>query len=721
MNRTKKKKSFGGKLLKGTPLNSRLITGAMHLIPKLFVSTALAVLLLACGREEERPSLPPALEEEAFETDPALPLPEEVWVRPGFEGGAEILWSFPRGTEDLSCQAQIGRDPAFEDAFVCDAGEGPSFQIKGLKEGENYYFRLRSVREDTCSEWGQALSQTAVGGKEDPGLEAPYDGSYVMDQEDGICIVWKKFKSGRTFEVYRSETGKDAWTLADGNAVSDGKRRVYWTDPAEAGEGSCYYLVRTIEEEGKERTCSAFGNLIEASFLPLSLKFYTAAIPAGDTRTFEAYYGWGGGKGLVWTSSDPETASVDDRGNVTGIRRGTAYISVSLPDGSQTAVMAVYVDRQAPPVGELPEPAFVYDGKERIFRQREKDRDGRASVLIAGDLMSLQGMMFAVKKETGYDFAPCFSLIRDTLEEADIAAGNLETLTAHSYSYSNEEYSGGGKPLCNTSPSYLQALRLGGFDLLTMSNNHNADWGQGAARETVDSAEKYGFLHTGLFRDGSEDRTIVIETAGIRIGFLAYDGGGVFFNGKDEGWPQEDKDTILNAYSGERAEKDIKALRDKGADYIIVCMHWGIVNEKEVTKAQKKTARELADLGADYIAGSHAHLVQPFKVLTARDGRQVPCLYSLGNFTSDLSSIPGQRDSVLLRLVLERDREGKAVLSENAYIPCHTYDKVSGIPYATVPLTEEKADLLPKGWEESRDYIRECIGDQILPYEETTK
>ena len=51
MNSTCMKKSFGGKLLKGTPLNRRLINGAMHLIPKLFVSTALAVLLLACGRE----------------------------------------------------------------------------------------------------------------------------------------------------------------------------------------------------------------------------------------------------------------------------------------------------------------------------------------------------------------------------------------------------------------------------------------------------------------------------------------------------------------------------------------------------------------------------------------------------------------------------------------------------------------------------------------------
>ena len=682
---------------------------------KLVLSTALAVLLCACGRQE--PSLlPRPLDPALYETDPSLPMAEEVWVRPGVLGGIEILWSLP-SEETPACQIQVGEDASFEGALLYDAGRGPSFMLMGLEEGKEYALRLRTVDEaGKCSPWGETLVQAAAGGEEAEDLSAPYDGIYVRDQEEPVSILWKRLKDASAFEVWKSRTGKDAWELAEGMVLAPEDRRVTWTDPEDPGEGPVYYLVRSLREEGETRTFSSFSDVITASFQPLSLPVSAAAIPLGVTRTFEATYGWAGGQGLVWTSSDPETASVDQAGHITGKARGWARISVRLPDGSQEDSLGVFVDRQAPAMESLPEEAFVYDPEEGIYRQREADADGKAVLLLAGDLMSLTRQMRAAWTGKDYDFAPAFSLIRDTLEEADLTAGNLETLTAPSYSYSIEEPTGGGKALCNTSPSFLGALRGAGFDLVTMSNNHNADWGQEAAVQTVDQCEAYGLLHTGLFRSREEDRTLVLEIAGIRIGILAYDGGGVRFNGKDETWPKEDKETILNAYDPERAEADIQALKEKGADYILVCMHWGVINERQVTKSQKRVARELADLGADYIAGSHPHLVQRYDLVRAGDGREVPCIYSLGNFITNLDAFPGQRDSVLMRLVLTRDESGKVLLSENACIPCHTFDEAAGIPYAALPLTEEKADLLPDNWEEIRAGILESTGDKIAPF-----
>ncbi|MGX8688222.1 MAG: CapA family protein, partial [bacterium] len=174
----------------------------------------------------------------------------------------------------------------------------------------------------------------------------------------------------------------------------------------------------------------------------------------------------------------------------------------------------------------------------------------------------------------------------------------------------------------------------------------------------------------------------------------------------------------LNAYSPERAKADIEALKKKGAEFIIVCMHWGTINNSEYNDRQARAAQELADLGADYIAGSHPHLIQKYETITASDGREVPCIYCMGNFVTSLNSLEGQRDSVLMRLVLKRNEKGKVVLSDNTYIPCHIFGQIGGVSYTVVPVTKE---LSPELDLDSRDQIlqriRESIGDKISMYQ----
>ncbi|MBQ7982645.1 MAG: CapA family protein, partial [Clostridia bacterium] len=41
--------------------------------------------------------------------------------------------------------------------------------------------------------------------------------------------------------------------------------------------------------------------------------------------------------------------------------------------------------------------------------------------------------------------------------------------------------------------------------------------------------------------------------------------------------------------------------------------------------------------GADLILGHHSHTLQPIEYVTASDGRQVLCTYSLGNLLSGMA------------------------------------------------------------------------------------
>ena len=432
-------------------------------------------------------------------------------------------------------------------------------------------------------------------------------------------------------------------------------------------------------------------------------------------------HGWGTGEDIVWSARNKKVASVDEKGLVTGKGRGATTIEAALADGSQKDTMTIIIDRKSPaPLKKDYKQPFAYIKEEKAYQKKTVSEKDRAVVLVTGDLMSMRLQMNAAWKgdAQGYVFNDSFRYVKDLVRSADLAAGNLETLVSPAWSYCSEISLQDGRPVCNTTPRFLDALKDTGFDVLTMSNNHNADWGTGAARDTVKNADRYGFMHTGLYTSKNDDRTLAVTVNGIRIGFLAYDGAGLGFNHKEETWSQEDVDTILNAYSPERAKADIEALKKKGAEFIIVCMHWGTINNSEYNDRQARAAQELADLGADYIAGSHPHLIQKYETITASDGREVPCIYCMGNFITSLNSLEGQRDSVLMRLVLKRNEKGKVVLADNTYIPCHIFGQIGDVSYTVVPLTRELSPGLDL---DSRDQIlqriRESIGDKISVYQ----
>ena len=667
----------------------------------------------------------PITEEMELETDNSLPVPELTGTGSDTGTGVDLYWT-PVGDAD-TYEIQAGRGGEFGETQIIslDDGESGHCLVTGLQDGEEYAFRIRTRvvdgEEILRSEWSAPVLQTMYAARVDDDVAAPFDISWQTDRGEGLMIQWKKPEYCTAFELFRSYTGKGSWVRLSGDIEPGKPSRVSYDDrDFDETVSPVYYMVRTVLEEKGVRKVSPFEEIITAEFQDtLSVGPWQAAFPSGESLQLTALYGWGRGEDLAWSSKDAGVASVDGEGLVTGTGYGSTRITAALPDGSQQASMTVIVDRKDPDPLKVYKQPFGWHGKEKVYRKKTVSQKDRAVVLITGDLMSMKSQMNAAwnEKEQSYVFNDSFRYVKDLIRSADLAAGNLETLVSPSWSYCREISYQDGRPVCNTTPRYLDALKDVGFDVLTMSNNHNADWGTGAARDSVRNVDRYGFMHTGLFTSDKEDRTLAVDVNGIRIGFLAYDGGGIGFNHREETWDPEDVDTILNAYSKERAEADIKTLKEKGAEYIIVCMHWGTINTTEYNDQQELAARELADLGADYIAGSHPHLIQKYVEITASDGRKVPCIYCMGNFMTSLNSLEGQRDSLLMRLVLKREKDGKVVLSDNSYIPCHIYSNLLGAPYAAVPMISE---LSPGLKLESRERILkrivESVGKDIKVY-----
>ena len=135
-------------------------------------------------------------------------------------------------------------------------------------------------------------------------------------------------------------------------------------------------------------------------------------------------------------------------------------------------------------------------------------------------------------------------------------------------------------------------------------------------------------------------------------------------------------------------KRDVAAVKAAGAEFVIVYIHWGTEYVNEPDPEQVVWAQELADAGVDYIIGSHPHALQPYDRITARDGRIVPVVYSMGNFVSHQKKVV-TKDTLILRIKLGRDSNGKVVLKDEGYIPCRVFLTYDGRDYAIVPVVRQ--------------------------------
>ncbi len=351
------------------------------------------------------------------------------------------------------------------------------------------------------------------------------------------------------------------------------------------------------------------------------------------------------------------------------------------------------VERE-PEAALSPVPAPRYSlGSDGVWR-RDADPDSSAVLMLTGDLMCQTHQQEAGRTEAGYDFRGSFRCVQPIFAEADLVIGNLEATLSERAPYMAEQPAVEGKPHLNAPAVFLEALRDAGFDAVVMSNNHNCDAGVRGVFDTLDRVEEYGLIHTGTFRSSREPRYTLIEVNGIRFGLMSY---ATYFNKKDKHLTAEGVHTLLNPYDPETAAADAAAARRDGAEYLLVYIHWGKEYVNTPNEKQFRIARELADAGFDFIVGSHPHALQPYDTVTSADGRTVPVVYSMGNFVSHQSRTVS-KDTLILRLVFERDEAGKVVLSEQAYLPCLVFKRFGDWDYAVIPLTSPYNQGFRSSW-----------------------
>jgi len=271
-----------------------------------------------------------------------------------------------------------------------------------------------------------------------------------------------------------------------------------------------------------------------------------------------------------------------------------------------------------------------------------------------------------------YDFSNLFSMAKDVMSDADWTMINIEaTLRKH------KEYGYMGYPQFRTPPSILDVLKDCGVDMLTMCNNHALDGYFDGLKDSINFAEAAGLAHVGAYRTQEEfDTPEVYDLNGIKVGMLNYT---QYTNGMAS---LSDKNaTIYGMRLMENANyaRDIKNLKDAGAEYVVAIMHWGAEYIRYPEADTEKVAKKLIAAGADLIIGGHPHVVQPAEYITATDANGVNrtglVIYSIGNFLSEHrhENVAYTDNGVIFEFTLQENDYGQIELVNPACIPVYVW------------------------------------------------
>lgn len=199
----------------------------------------------------------------------------------------------------------------------------------------------------------------------------------------------------------------------------------------------------------------------------------------------------------------------------------------------------------------------------------------------------------------------------------DVVMGNLEGVLATG----GTSKCGSGRPNCfafRTPPSYARWMRIAGFNVMNLANNHSYDFGETGLRQTVAALRRAGIQDTG--RPGTLARR---KVRGLRVAVLGFA-------------PYRWAESLLDIPAAQRRVADVA----RTADIVIVTFHGGAEGRDRARVPRgpethlgeprgdlRRFARSVVDAGADLVVGHGPHVLRGMEVY-----RERLIAYSLGNF-----------------------------------------------------------------------------------------
>ena len=211
------------------------------------------------------------------------------------------------------------------------------------------------------------------------------------------------------------------------------------------------------------------------------------------------------------------------------------------------------------------------------------------------------------------------------LTESDPTEEEMEELKEHTYRFRGPK-------------EYTQILIEGGVELASCANNHSRDYGKQGLEDTWDALKEAELDYASFGKS-----CVTTTESGLTIGTFA-----VFFNTTQAS-----------------VESTVKYLRGKGAEIVIMSIHWGDEGVYKPSEQQQTLGRMAIDAGVDIVFGHHSHTLMPVE-----DYHGGIIYYSFGNFDFGGNRNPKDRDTAIFQQQILRYEDGTVALGKLTVIPC---------------------------------------------------
>jgi len=297
--------------------------------------------------------------------------------------------------------------------------------------------------------------------------------------------------------------------------------------------------------------------------------------------------------------------------------------------------------------------------------------------VAVGDI--LLGRQLGLEMDQSGDYSLPFQHIAPLLMDADMAFGNFEGVFCE-----KAPWPASGM-IFRINPERVKAFVAGGFDVVSVANNHTGDGGDGCIAYSAELLRSHGIFTAGSGADhAAAHAPAIVERHGVKFAFLAYT-----YEGRNDLPPPATPATSADAGASssspapqspattsekgqlklapavvrkmtprrakpprpviagrdvEQMRRDVAAARTR-ADFVIVSLHDGAEYTRRVAQVTEEFARAAIDTGATAVLGHHPHV--PQRVEQYKGGW---IFYSLGNFVFQQKTPPEVRHTLIARL-----------------------------------------------------------------------
>ena len=198
----------------------------------------------------------------------------------------------------------------------------------------------------------------------------------------------------------------------------------------------------------------------------------------------------------------------------------------------------------------------------------------------------------------------------DILRDADLAMVNLESaVTLRDAPTSKEIEVPSNRYWFRAGPAALDVLARSGVDVVSVANNHGADFGLAGLLDTIRAAETSDVALVGVGRNHREAfAPHRVKVKGTDVAIHAADAS--FRESADAIWAAAPgSGPGLASARGPGVATLAAAVQESARtdDLVIVYLHWGEEGNACPSPTQQSLARRLEAAGADIVVGSHAH------------------------------------------------------------------------------------------------------------------